>query len=277
MTLRATQVFMTRFLREPEFREQCRAEGVARFQQELGLDDAEVAMIAAVDLDQYEHAATSVRDQRAGRTYTVFGALIDELRLYVDYDRLYLEYDRVYSAGWWQRFAETRRFETFATDFIVRNGLPEYLIDLARLCASITKVADTPKALPEGSTTDPAGLKAVAPTFRASLRRPFEVRVYRHDVLRLLDDPRYREGLAPKRTRVLIQRDWRQHKRSRLFPLDEEPLVAALAEGPASALELGERLPEWSYAQILAGLSDLYADKVVHLEVPAESVAEYTR
>jgi hypothetical protein len=234
-------------------------------------------MIAAVDLDQYEHAATSVRDQRAGRTYTVFGALIDELRLYVDYDRLYLEYDRVYSAGWWQRFAETRRFETFATDFIVRNGLPEYLLDLARLCASITKVADTPKVFPEGANTDPAGLKSVAPTFRASLRRPYEVRVYRHDVLRLLDDPRYREGLAPKRTRVLIQRDWRQHKRSRLYPLDEEPLAAALAQGPASALELGERLPEWSYAQILAGLSDLYADKVVHLEVPAESVAEYTR
>ena len=277
MTLRGTQVFVSRFLRDQEFREQCHADGVARCQKELGLDDAEIAMLADIDLNQLEHAATSVRVQRQGRTYTVFGALIDELRLYVDFERFYLEYDRVYSGGWWQRFAETRRFETFATDFIVRNGLPEYLIDLARLCASITKVADTPKAFADGSNVDPDGLKSVAPTFRASLRRPFETRVYRHDVLRLLDDPRYREGLAPKRTRVLIQRDWRQHKRSRLFPLDEEPLVAALAEGPATALELGERLPEWSYAQIVAGLSDLYADKVVHLEVPAEAVAEYTR
>lgn len=276
MSLRGTQVFLARYLREADFREQCKAKGVAAFQDELDLDDAELALVEGIDLAQLDVSAHTILRERAGRTGAVFGALLDELSRFVDMDAFYAEYDRLYCEGWWQRSFETRRFETFATEFIIRGGLPQYLIDLTRLCSSITRMSDTPKVKPSGANVDPEGLQTVAPTFKAWLREPFERRRYRHDVPSLLEATESTGTPRPRPTSVVIQRDWRQHKRARIFDLADRPLIAALAEGPATSLELGERLPDWSHAHIVAGIADLYGDMVVHLEVPQAVVAEYT-
>jgi hypothetical protein len=274
MSLRETQVFLTTYLRDQDFRRRYRDGEADLLAKEIGLDAADTELIRQVNLDQLDRMAEHVLAERLGRTSGVFGLLLEHLGRFVDVSERYQEFDRDFSAGWWQRRAEIRRFEIFVLDLVVTDGLPDYLVDLCRLCAQVTVVAETPKVRPDGPADLP-GLTRVRANDVVRLRAPYDVLQLRHDVLRMMDDPDgYGTAPIPVPTRVLIQRDWRQHKRSRVFRVADEPVLEALLTGPATVLELGGALPHLSYSTLLSAVADLYSDGIVHLTVARELAGE---
>lgn len=270
MSLREVQVFLARYVRDQEFRHRYREDGPALLDAELDLTEEERRLIGQIKLDHLDVVAEHVLAERMGRTNGVFGLLMEHLARFVDLDECYAEFDRRNGRGWWQRRAETRRFEAYVLDLVVANQLPEYLVDLCRFCAEVTTVAESPK-VPSPTPPDLPPPTTVRANDLVTLHGPFTVLRLRHDVVRLMDDPEgYGAAPFPVLTDVLIQRDWRQHKRSRIFRLRDEPVLAALTDRPATVLELGGRIPELPYAALLAAVAELYEVRIVHLTPAAE-------
>lgn len=276
MSLREVQTLLARYVRDQEFRERYRGGHAAELAREIGLGPADQRLVEQIKLDYLDRIAEHVLTERLGRTNGVFGLLLEHLGRFVDVDECYREFDRRWNRGWWQRRAEVRRFEAFVLDLVVDHQLPEYLVDLCRFCAEVTVVAETPKVRPAGPVDLP-GLDRVRGNDVVSLRAPFTVLRLRHDVLRILDDPDgYGTSPFPLVTEVLIQRDWRQHKRSRLYRLTDEPILGVLSKGPATVFDIGGLLPDAPYGTLLSTVADLYGEQVVHLTVPAELVGDLT-
>ena len=276
MSLYQTQAFLSRYVRDQDFRQRYRDGQATDLADQLGLSTQERGLIAQIQLDQFDRIAEHVLTERLGRTSGVFDLLLEHLGRFVDVDECYRDFDRQWSSGWWQRRTEIRRFEAYLLELVVAERLPEYLIDLARFCAQVTVVAEAPKVAP-GRGSDLPGRDRVLGNDLVTVRGPAEVLHLRHDVLRIIDDPDgYGTTPTPLATAVLIQRDWRQHKRSRIFRLSEEPVLGALVDRPATVLELGERLPTLPYATLLTAVAELYGEQIVHLTATPELVGDFT-
>jgi hypothetical protein len=274
MSLREIQVFLTTYLRDQDFRARYRAGDVAELERKIGLSQDDSHLVRQIKLDHLDKIAENVLRERLSRTNAVFGLFLEHLGNYVEIADFYREFDRQFTRGWWQRRAEIRRFEAYAADFVIAAGLSDYLIDLCQFCAHVTTVAETPKVAAPANADLP-GLAAVRANYIVALRQPFDVIRLRHDVVRILEDPDdYGARPLPLPTDVLIQRDWRQHKRSRIFTLRNEPVLRALAAGPVTVFELGALLPEVPYAALLTTVAGLYSDDIVHIVVPPELAGE---
>ncbi|MCE6995303.1 hypothetical protein LZG04_10840 [Saccharothrix sp. S26] len=277
MSLTAVQEFLAAYLRDPAFRDDFRELGTEADLPELaGLSEEEKRLVNGIDLADLDRVSNAVLNERFERTSSVYGLFLEHLGRYADVTRFYQEYDRLHTRGWWQRRAEVRRFEAFALDFVVRWGLPDHLVDLCRFCSVVTTVSESPKvSVPKFA--DLPGITAVRGNYTVRLREPFEVVTFRHDVLRIVNDPTgYGADPTPSVTGLLVHRDWREHKRSRVFALRDHPVLRALAAGPKTVFELAAAVPDFSYASLLAVVADLYGRDVVHLVVPREVAGELT-
>ena len=91
------------------------------------------------------------------------------------------------------------------------------------------------------------------------------------DILLLAtEDEAYTRNPVPRAKTLLLQRDWRQRKRSRAFDLAEHPVLALLAEGSATVLDIVGRIPQFSADLVINLVQSLYDRRVVHLIPPAE-------
>lgn len=274
MPLREVQDFLARYVRDQELREGYRNGRASEIERSLGMSEQDIELVRQINFDELSHMAEDVVSQRMGRTNGVFGMFLEHLSRYVDVNAAYREFDRQWPMGWWPRRAEIRRFEAYALDLIVRERLPEYLVDVCRFCSHVTIVAETPK-VPGGGHADLASLRKVLGNMTVALRKPLDVVRFRHDPIRMLDDPEhYGASPTPRVTDVLIQRDWRQHKRSRVFRLGDHPVLEALCDSPRTVFELGAALPEFPHATLLELVAELYVEQVVHLYSPPELVGD---
>lgn len=273
MSLREVQVFLTSYLRDQSFRATHR-DGELDQLATLNLTNHERSLVEQIKLDHLDKVAGNVLSERFDRAISVFGLFFDHLARFTDVDAFYQEFDRQHTRGWWQRRAEIRRLEAFVLDIVAERGLPDYLVDLCRLCSHITVVAESPKSA-SPKHADLPGITVVRGYHLVALRQPFDVVRFRYDVIRALDDPDWSGHTAsPTSTELLIQRDWRQHKRSRILVLSEHPVLRALTEGPATVFALGARLPELSYSALLYSVAELFSEEVVHLVVPQEVTSD---
>lgn len=275
MSLREVQVFLATYVRDQDFRHRYRAGEAAELERSLSLSADDIALIGQIKLDHLDYIAEFVLGERLGRIGGVFGLLLEHLAKFVDVAERFRAFDRDWKGGWWQRRAEIRRFEVFVLDLVAGGQLPEYLIDLCRFCAEVTVVAESPKVNP-GERADLPGLTRVRGNDVITLRGPFTVSRLRHDVIRIMEDPEgYGDNPFPLPTEILIQRDWRQHKRSRVFRMADEPILRALAGRPATTFELGGILPEFSYASLLSAVAGLFSDQIVHVTVAKELAGDF--
>ncbi|MEU6733232.1 hypothetical protein ABZ929_08505 [Streptomyces physcomitrii] len=271
MALRDVQVFLAEYVRDRGVRERCREEG--GLDAVLGpraLTAEERQLITTIDLDDLSKVAETVLRERFDRLSSVFALLFEHLAPHTDVSALYRRFDDEHRHGWWQRRREIRRFEAYVSDFIIREQLPPYLLDLVRLCAYITTVAESPKAAAPDHADLP-GAEAVRANYGVRLRRPYAVLSMRYDVLPLLDESDTVQLVTtPTPRRVLVQRSWQEHKRCQVFDLGAEPLVEAIGEELLTVGELAGRLPQFGHAELYEEVAALHRDGIVHLVVPPE-------
>ncbi|MFD4558414.1 hypothetical protein ACFWP5_29545 [Streptomyces sp. NPDC058469] len=265
MGLREVQTFLSTYMRDQDLRRRYRTGESDVLEDGMRLEAEDRRLIGRIEFDKLDERAEGILSERLGRTTAIFTLFLEHLARYADVERVYRDFDRQWKSQWWQRSREIRRFEAFAFEYVVANELPDYLIDLSRLCAQATLVAESPKVwtgVPGASVTG----HTVRGNDRVELRGPYEVLDLRHDVVRIMDDPNgYGAVPGPIATRVLVQRDWQQHKRSRIVRLSDEPVLRALTEGSGTIQELGGRLPELPYSALYSAVADLYREQIVHL------------
>ncbi|MBT2452264.1 hypothetical protein J7F03_35445 [Streptomyces sp. ISL-43] len=269
MSLAGLQQLLTRSVRDTEYRRAVtRPEGLDRAAAELGLTDEEKAQFAAIQPDYLEGVATLVIKQRIVRREAEFALFLNALFRYTPRGRFFEAYHQTVSVGQFGRMEEVRRFCDFAFDYIVDRSLPEHLVDILRFCSYVCELAETPKEFPRG----PEGpLRSSSSTL--VLRKPYSVVEFRYDMLRLAkEDDDYGVDPRPRPTTLLLQRDWRQPKRSRAFDLSEHPLLAELTRGPRTVLDAGGLLPRLSHGFVKELVESLHDRQIVHLMLPAELV-----
>ncbi|MFZ3474047.1 hypothetical protein ACODT3_05920 [Streptomyces sp. 4.24] len=268
MSLAGLQQLLTRSVRDTEYRRAVMGPGgLDRAAAELGLTDEEKAQFAAIEPDYFEDVATLVIKQRIVRREAEFALFLNALFRHTPRGRFFEAYHQAVSVGQFGRMEEVRRFCDFAFDYIVDRSLPEHLLDLLRFCSYVCELAETPKEFPDG----------VQGPLRSSstlvLRKPYAVVEFRYDMLRLAkEDEEYTADLRPRPTTLLLQRDWRQPKRSRAFDLSDHPLLAELTKGPRTVLDAGGLLPQFSHGFVKELVESLHDRQIVHLMLPAELV-----
>ncbi|MFC7264060.1 hypothetical protein [Streptomyces lutosisoli] len=105
------------------------------------------------------------------------------------------------------------------------------------------------------------------------LRKPYAVVDFRYDMLRLAkEDDDYGVDPTPRPTTLLLQRDWKQPKRSRAFDLSAHPLLAELTKGPRTVLDAGGLLSQFTNGFVKELVESLHDRQIVHLMLPAELV-----
>ncbi|MCA6092190.1 hypothetical protein LE181_08455 [Streptomyces sp. SCA3-4] len=269
MSLAGLQQLLTRSVRDGDFRRSVlRPDGLERAAAELGLTEAEKAQFASIDPDYLEGVATLVIKQRIVRREAEFGLFLNALFRYTPRGKFFEAYHQAVSVGQFGRMEELRRFVDFSFDYVVERSLPEYLVDLLRFCSHVCELAETPKAFPD----EPEG--AVRASSTLVLRKPYAVVQFRYDMLRLAkEDEEYGADPQPRPTTLLLQRDWRQPKRSRAFDLSDHPLLAALTRGPLTVLDAGGVLPHFTHGFVKELVESLHDRQIVHLMLPPELAA----
>jgi len=270
VTLVAVQRFFAVYLRNPAFRESYRGGDAASLHSSLGLDVGDVELISAIDLDVLDCTAEGFRQDRIDKRRGEFSQFLSHLGAYVPPQRFLELWDRAFPDGLMNRPAEMDRFLTFASEYIVANELPEYLLDLLRFCYHYTKVADAPVTEIDGTLDQlpPSGLRAY---HLLRLRGPFHVLACRHDALALVEAEPDRELalLPPHPVRLLIQKDRQRAKRTKVYRLDAIPFVPALVGGDAMQVsDLLAGLRAADYPDALHHLRSLINEDLVAVVVP---------
>jgi hypothetical protein len=266
MSLAGLQQLLTRSMRDAAFRGAVlEPAGLDRAASELGLTQAEKELFAQIEPAYLNGIADFVLTQRIQRREAEFGLFLNALFRHTPRAAFFQQYHQAASTGQFGRMEELRRFCDFSFDYIVANALPEHLVDVLRFCSHVCELAETPKEFP----TQPEGTVAAGSTI--VLRKPYLVARFRYDMLRLAneEDP-YGLDPQPLPTMLLLQRDWRQPKRSRAFDLKDHPLLAALTDGPVTVLDAGAFVPRESHGFVRELVRSLHERQLVPLVLPAE-------
>jgi hypothetical protein len=251
VTLRESQAFITRMMRDEHFRAEAEGPGFDSLADQFGLDAVDRQQIRALDFAEFGRFAEYARDQRMRRRIAEYALFLNHIGRFCDLSTFFREYHQTVTHGQGARLEEMRRFDNFAMNYIVDGGLPDYLFDLVRFCSAACEYGETPKVWPAQAA---AGVtpESIGANYEISLRRPYTVITFRHDVLRIADEAdEYSLEPLPRRTVVLVQRDWGQHKRCFVFSLRDHPMLACLAKGPLRLADLAADLPDFSYATAL--------------------------
>jgi hypothetical protein len=270
VSLAAVQRFFAVYLRNPAFRESYRGGDAAALQSSLRLDAADVELLSTLDLDVLDRTAEGFRQDRIDKRWGEFSQFLSHLGAYVPPQPFLELWDRAFPEGLMNRPAEMDRFLTFASEYVVANRLPDYLLDLLRFCYHYTRIADAPVTEIDGALEPlpPSGLRAY---HRLRLRGPFHVLACRHDALALAEaepDRRFAQ-LDAHPVRLLIQKDRHRAKRTYVRHLDALPFVGALLDGDARQVsDLLVGLPARGYPDALRELTSLIDQDVLAVIEP---------
>jgi hypothetical protein len=270
MGLEQLQLFLTTYVRDASFRERYRHGFAEALELELKLEPEDIQLIRTIDLDDLDRSGTNFREERSDKRRTEFEQFVEHLAVYGPIEDFYAAYDRANPKGLLTRPLEMDRFLAFATEFILGNGLPEYLLDILRFCYHYVQLSDTPleqserelKQLPE------TGLLAY---HRISLLKPYRVLNFRYDALSIASaaptpDFAY---LPPQPTQLLMQKSRRLFKRTQIFYTTQLPFLDELLAGSKSILELVSSLPAAQMSWAVEQLRNMHAAEIIAVEIPS--------
>jgi hypothetical protein len=274
MSLEAIQKFLTLYIRDPQFRDAYRNHA-AHVEQQLDLSAQDRQLIQTIQLDHLDRAAVEIRSERMAKRQSEFKEFYDHLAAYVSEEEFNAEFDRENCMGWQSRALELDRFLAFSVDFLLRRGLPDYLMDLLRFCYFYCKIAETPREKVAGAFTGfpENGLRAY---HRVHLRRPYRVVSFRYDVLSLVNMAPSR-GLAsmpPTPTDVFLQKNWSLAKRVHGYYSNAMPLLPKLLQGEQSVLDLMAHLPLRDFTSAAEHIGGLYRKGLIDISLPKPFIDE---
>ena len=270
MGLEEVQIFLTTYLRDPEFREGYRRGEAEALEGRLNLSRDDVAFVRSIDLDDLDRSAAGFREERMDKRRTEFEQFFDHLGAYGPVDAFFADYDRENPSGLLTRPLEMDRFLDYSTRFIVRRGLPEYLIDLLRFCYHYVQLADRPLGQVARELTElpETGLRAY---HRVQLHEPHRLVNFRYDVLNIARSEPSQElaYLQPQPTELFMQKSRRLYKRTQIVNAAQLPFLSRIAGGPTSVLELVSSLPSAEMAWAVGHLEHLHGAGMVAVTLPS--------
>ncbi|HEX2687805.1 MAG TPA: hypothetical protein VHN14_14360 [Kofleriaceae bacterium] len=232
MSLEGVHRFLTVFLRNPAMRADI-LRGVSDDQlRSLGVDDPELPLVRAIDLNVLYRSARGLADERRGRRRQEFTQFIDYLEQFIPMEPFWEGFEQAYPSGTLHRMEEVRRFSDYATRFLLESPLPPFLLDLMQFNLHTTSLSEAPRVQIEGALDDDAIGDMVLPSDEIALREPYRVVEFRCDVIRIASQSLSQLGGPPpyQPTTLFIQKDWSQPKTARAIPLEELPMFRHLRE-----------------------------------------------
>lgn len=270
MGLEQVQLFLTTYVRDAQFRESYRQGYAEALEQQLLLTPEDIQLIRAVNLDDLDRSGFNFREERSDKRRTEFEQFVEHLGVYGPIEDFYVAYDRANPKGLLTRPLEMDRFLAFSTEFVLTNGLPEYLLDLLRFCYHYVQVSDSPleRSERELEQLPETGLLAY---HRISLHKPYRVLNFRYDVLSIASttptpDLAY---LPPQPTQLFMQKCRRHFKRTQIFYTTRLPFLDELLPGSKSILELVSSLPAAQMAWAVEQLQNMHAAEIIAVEIPS--------
>lgn len=239
MSLREIHEFLTIYLRNPAFRERWNSGEKDKLKGELGLSDADMALIEQMPIDDLNRTAEGFRDDRLAKRRSEFSQFLDHLALYGPVDDFLNAFDAAYPQGWEAQPFELDRFLDFGNRFVVEQNLPGYLVSLLRFCYHYCRVAITPAIIPEDRIEKPRENAVEAHHF-VQLCKPYRIEDFHYDSLAIaMAGPQPGESPLRQATRLLFIKNQHAFKRSIIWRVDDlPPLIAALIDGPKMLIDL---------------------------------------
>ncbi len=270
MGLEEVQLFLTTYLRDPGFREGYRRGEAASLEERLNLSRDDVEFVRSIDLDDLDRSAAGFREERMDKRRTEFAQFFEHLGVYGPVEEFFAAYDRANPTGLLTRPLEMDRFLAYSTEFVLAQGLPEYLIDLLRFCYHYVQLADRPLEQVAGEITElpEGGLRAY---HRVQLHKPYRLVNFRYDVLSIAQSEPSQElaYLPPQPTDLFMQKSRRLFKRTQIMYAAQLPFLGRLGDGPASVLELVAPLPSGEMAWAVGHLEHLHGAGAVAVVLPS--------
>ncbi|MBL4699944.1 MAG: hypothetical protein JKX85_01680 [Phycisphaeraceae bacterium] len=274
MPLRETQVFLTRYMREPIFREQWKGGGKEALQTEIGLTAQDLDMLSSIPIEDMDLAADGLRDDRLKKRQSEFRYFLEFLGQYMQEDNFLKAFDATYTGGWQRRSIEIDWFLAFATKFISANGLPDYLQTLLRFCYHYTKIATAPEIISENTVLNPSEA-GVEPYHMVRLRQPYCVEAFRYDAYGL-SQTGAQPNMIPELdlNQLLMVKNYKYHNRSIIWRMrDLPPFVAVLADGPKMVSSLIGLYDTVTYPEIVAELLNFHDEGIIEFLPPSHHLA----
>lgn len=266
MALVDVQNFLTHYLRDPEFREAYRAGQAEAIEEKFGIDGEGRALLHEINLDELDAISVGFRDDRVGKRTSEFEEFLLHLGVYVPPDDFLADFDRAYPGGTETQPVEMDRFLEFAVEFVLRHGLPEYLVSLAYFCYSFCKIAVAPVVEPRNL---PAG-RPIRPFDSVELRRPYNVCWFRYDVV-VIAQSEPSQSLAmidPQGTELLITKDSRLFKRSQVHHTRDWRLLPPLDSGRKTVMELMSGHPVSDFPALASELEEMASRGMIDVFPP---------
>lgn len=269
MALREIHAFLTRYIRDPYFREQWKGAGASTLRNELGLSDADLETLKQIPLNELDAASEGMRSDRINKRRTEFAQFLDHLSLYVPVDEFLNAYDAAHTTGRESIAVEIDWFLSFSIKFVASNGLPEYLIALARFCHLYTKLAFMPLKISDNTLDNPreSGLEFY---HTVKLYEPFRIEDFRYDALEIANSaPGSECAYTGTPTRLLFLKSRHAFKRSTIWNVtDLPPYISALIEGPKMLSDLVGMQAAGTYSEIFDDLLHFHDSGVIEFIVP---------
>ncbi len=259
MSLEGVQEFITRYLREPEFRERCRQD-MAAAARECRVEESELAELKGLGAQDFDNAAEEMFRDRIGKRSDEFRQFVDHLALYYPIEQFYRDYDATHPGGQLARPLELNRFLDFGVKQVLSRQLPDYLLDLLRFCYGYTSLADAPLESSPATAIKVSADTELRAHQRVALRRPYRIVEFRYDILTLAShDPALGPPqVIPAPGHYLMQKHWEQAKTTRVVPVDELPLLARLqGETPVALIDLVAWAPNAEIPGLVSHLQQL--------------------
>jgi hypothetical protein len=263
MPLEQAQMFITKYLRDPRFRERYRSPESKDVEVECNLSKDDLDLVRQIDLDDLDRAAVGMRDERRTKRESEFQQFVDHLAVYTAMDPFFEQYDRAYPDGMLTRPQEMDRFLDFGTCFVLGNGLPPYLIDLLRFCYHYVKLSDTP--LDRSAPVLAENPESLRPFHRLQLQKPYRILDFPYDVLWLARQTPDSElaSVPPLPVRLFLQKNWSKAKETQIFYASEIPVLPSLAHEPVAVIDLLALIPASAYPDAVAYLEELVERRIL--------------
>ena len=269
MALAEQQAFMTRLIRDHEFRHGFMAGDRKAIAVDHGLDESDWEILQIVNLEQLDRAAYGFRGDRLGKRYAEFQVFIDHLELYGDKDEFLNAFDQAYWKGFIARPMELDRLLDFGARWVVSRELPRHLLDLVRFCHVTCTLAATPRVEVEGAFEElPESIRA---WHRVQLRRPYRIVPFSTDVLaiaRATPTPGDAYWESPP-TQLLLQKSWELFNRSHAWRKEDVGFLSCLLEEEElPALDVLVNHPSGDLDVASRALEEAWRAGMVHLREP---------